>query len=220
MWLHYIWYTCNKYASLEMYTWSGVLLQLCFGIHSQLFKLAHADNSRFHVIVCCGMVGTTVSKQFLVGTPRKFSMPRPKAISKHQSQLSPPATSHANLQALFPTTPTHQNYQAPFPTSPPHPLFQATIPAQPTRQPRMQTCKLAGTFPNHPRPSKFPSTLSNLSSPNPFSKHQSQPSPTGNLACNLTSTFPNHPRPSKFPSTFFKRRAPSVFQNNELHQMS
>ena len=40
------------------------------------------------------------------------------------------------------------------------------------------------------------------STPTPFSKHQSQPSPPANLACNLASTFLNQPRPSKSQALF------------------
>ena len=61
--------TCKKYASLEMYIWSGVLLQLCYAIHNRPFKLAHGEDNRFHVMVFRCIVGSTFSGQFSVGTP-------------------------------------------------------------------------------------------------------------------------------------------------------
>ena len=45
-------------------------MQLCFAVQSQLLKLPHPDNDRFHVMVCCGVVGNTFLQQFLVGTPQ------------------------------------------------------------------------------------------------------------------------------------------------------
>ena len=95
----------------------GVLLHLDSGIHNRLFKLARVDNNRFHVMVCRGIVGTSLPKQFLVGTPRTpFPRIHPRQFPSTNPSPAHPATSHATSQALFPTTLAHQNFQALFPS--------------------------------------------------------------------------------------------------------
>ena len=94
--------TCKKYASLEMYIWCRVLLQLGSAIHNRLFKLAHGDNNCFHMMVFCSIVGTTVPKWSVAGTPQTlFFVHQPKAISQHQSQPNLPANLACNLASTF-----------------------------------------------------------------------------------------------------------------------
>ena len=68
-------------------------------------------------------------------------------------------------QALFPTTPAHQNVQAIFLTSTPTPFSKHQYRPSP---PGNLACNLASTFPNQPRPSKFPSTFSKRRTPSVF----------------------------------------------------
>ena len=77
-------------------------------------------------------------------TPNTFSVHQPSAISKHQSQPSPPG----DLASTFPKHPRPSKFPRTVPNLPAHPLFQAPIPTPPTRQPRKH-------FSQAPPPSKL-----------------------------------------------------------------
>ena len=144
--------TCNKYASLEMYISSGVLLQLCSGIHGRLFKLAHGDNGHFHVMVFPGMVGTAFSKQFLLGTPKQVFHASTQGNFQAPILAQPILQPRMQLCRYFSQLPLPIKFSKHFFQPSPPPPFPSTDPSPAHRQPRMN---LAGTFPNHPSPSKF-----------------------------------------------------------------
>ena len=148
--------TCNKYASHEMHIWLGILLHLCFGVHGRLFWLAHGDNNRFHMMVCRGIVGTTLPQDFLVGTPRTlFPCIDPRQFPSTNPSPAHPATSHAISQALFPST-LPSKFPSTLPGLPTHPLFQAPIsPAHPATSQALSPLPPPITFSKQWTPSLF-----------------------------------------------------------------
>ena len=151
--------TCNKYASLEMYIWSEVLLHLCSSIHNQPFTLAHEDNNCFHAMVSRGTVAITFPKQFLIGTNRTLF--RCIALGQLPSTKPSPthlATSDTTSQAPV-CTPAHQNFEALSHMPPPNRFCKHRS------QPPL--------LPTTPKDKSFQAVSPTAPTPTTFSKHQS-----------------------------------------------
>ena len=137
-----------------------------------------------------GMVGTTFFKLFLVGTPRTSSPCfDPRQFPSTNPSLAHLANSHATLQALFPPPLPIKMSEHVF-QPPPTPFSKHQSQPDP---PSDLACNLAGTFPNHHRPSKFPSTFSNL--------HPHPPFP---------STIPSTRQPRMQPRRHFSQPPPPI----------